>query len=108
LQGKAQQELSDSRAAHTSLQNPQKHSGPSSSTTALVAASTTGVSTNTSTNISTSISMSMSSNNNDATTGKKRPVAAIGASGSGSGGATEGPQVPPPLRDAPLQVDQLR
>ena len=88
LQGKAQQELSDSRAAHASLVQPQQNN--TASTTTATAAATTGVNTNI---------------NNDATVGKKRPAV---ASGGGGSGAAESPQVAPALRDAPLQVEQLR
>ena len=85
LQGKAQQELSDSRAAHTSLVQPQQNS-----------TATTGGNASTSAN---------TNSNNDATVGKKRPVA---VGGGGGNGAAEGSQVAPALRDAPLQVEQLR
>lgn len=95
LQGKAQQELSDSRTTHASLQQ-QPISTATTATTATAAASTV-VNASASTN---------SNSNSDATAGKKRPVAS--ATGGGNGGAEGPPVLPPALRDAPLQVEQLR
>ena len=83
MQGKAQQELSDSRAAHTSLVQPQQ-----------ISTAAAGGNASTSAN---------NNSNNEATVGKKRPAAA-----GGGHGAAECPQVAPALRDAPLQVEQLR